>query len=331
MLVITLGEVESINTRAISYLLNEIPNDHETVIVGSKAVWESQLQRNASLTVEGNPVLSRRLLFIENIFDLDNLSDTKHCFLDVTKEARNPGDLKTGEAAVKALNALAEITNYCEHRNKKLAVLTCPIDKSKASSFGFSYPGHTEYFEKLWQDNSIMILAGDKLKVGLVTNHLALSEVPDAISKKLLIQKFETLSKTLKLIYGKNNVNIAVCGLNPHLSDSGMFGTEEEMIIEPAIRELKANGHALELCPADTAFFYCYSGNYDAVLAMYHDQGLAPLKTVHFDTAVNITGGLKHLRVSPDHGPAADKIDSNEISVNSFRSALNYCITYLEQ
>ena len=146
-----------------------------------------------------------------------------------------------------------------------------------------------------------MILAGPKLRVGLATNHLALKDVPKALNQDLVRRKIELLKSSLAKILGLEFAKIGVCALNPHASDNGLFGDEEEKNIR-ACHISSFENDVTGPFPADTLFHFAYTGQYDGVLAMYHDQGLGPLKTVHFYDAVNITGGLKHLRVSPDHG-----------------------------
>ena len=200
-------------------------------------------------------------------------------------------EFRRGELSVKALELLKEIPD-----ETNFSVLTCPIDKKACVEAGYKYPGQTEYFTDIWQGESIMILAGPKLRVGLATNHLALNDVSANLSTDLIEKKIELLQSTLSKVLGLKSPKIGVCGLNPHASDGGLFGNEEESVIGPAIEKFSAD--VTGPFPADTLFHFAYNGQYDGVLAMYHDQGLGPLKTVHFYDAVNITGGLKHLRVS---------------------------------
>ena len=214
-----------------------------------------------------------------------------------------------------------------------LAVVTGPIDKYAAKCAGYSFPGQTEFFADLWQTPAIMILAGPQLRVGLATNHLALRDVPGSLTQRLIVDKLLLLSQSMREIYGIATPRIAVCGLNPHASDQGLFGDEEARVIVPAITEARLHlGKSATLVgpvPADTAFYFGYKGEFDCVLAMYHDQGLGPLKTVHFDNAVNISGGLRHFRVSPDHGPASDLYLRGRASPASLVQAINLAVSYL--
>jgi 4-hydroxy-L-threonine phosphate dehydrogenase PdxA len=175
---------------------------------------------------------------------------------------------------------------------------------------------------------SIMMLAGPKLRVALVTNHVALGDVSSSINSELLCNKIDALLSGLKNNFQFSMPRIAVTGLNPHCSDSGLFGDQEEKIILPAIKKSQEKWHSkAEISgplPADTAFHRAYRGEFDAVLCQYHDQGLGPLKLVHFDEAINITMGLIMTRVSPDHGPAEGGFLNGTSSKKSFESCFEY-------
>jgi 4-hydroxythreonine-4-phosphate dehydrogenase len=193
-----------------------------------------------------------------------------------------------------------------------MAVVTLPIAKYRAQQGGMPFPGQTEFFEDIWQGEAVMLLAGPKLRVGLATNHHPLTSVSGLLTVEMLVGKMLTLARSLKLLLPAtvNMVRLGVCGLNPHAGDHGLFGHEEERVIAPAIARaqemLRGAAQISGPLPADTAFFHAAHGQYDAILAMYHDQGLGPLKLIHFSDAINVSLGLKHLRVAPDHGPAED-------------------------
>lgn len=261
---------------------------------------------------------------------------------------------RRGWLAYSALLGLGAVAAVIEttFQAPKLAVLSAPICKYEAQLAGFSYPGQTEFFEHLWQGQGVMVLTGDRLTVGLLTNHLALRQVPKALTVELVVRKALQFVKTLLWLRRGATVpsgqapapwRVALCSLNPHRSDQGMFGDEEARLLVPAIQTVHEStqlaqwsrmvGQSLELVleSADTAFYKALRGDYMGVLACYHDQGLGPLKTVHFDSAVNVTGGLRHLRVSPDHGPARDLYDQGWASPASFAAALKICMRYLTQ
>ena len=317
-LLVTLGDPLSVNIEAMQQLLAKFPENIRTVFIGSWVQW----QRQCSLA-------SKPLFRAVNSWDD---IDSGLNFWDVDPQGGDIhpaqlSELQRGQIAVKSLELVRTYPSL-----DGAAVLTCPIDKFSCQKAGFPFPGQTEFFESLADKEGIMILAGPKLKVGLATNHLALQDVPKALSAELIQKKFGLMAQTIREIYKRDKVTLAVTGLNPHCGDQGMFGREDLDIIKPAMDNLSSKSHDIGVgpVPADTAFFQAYSGTYDGVLAMYHDQGLGPLKTVHFYDAVNITGGLPFLRVSPDHGPAADKFAKNEANIQSFTAALDHCLGYLE-
>jgi 4-hydroxythreonine-4-phosphate dehydrogenase len=239
-----------------------------------------------------------------------------------------------GKVAESTLHALRHksITSW-SMPDEKLAVVTGPVDKYALDQVGFGFPGQTEFFESLWQAPAVMTLAGPKLRVGLVTNHHAIRHVPSMITADLIVKRLLLFAQTLKELFRIPSPTIGVCGLNPHASDQGKFGHEEGSIIAPAIAKAQALLPHVKIIgplPADTVFYRAFQGHYDGVLAMYHDQGLGPLKTVHFDEAVNVSGGLPHLRVSPDHGPASDLFLKGQASSKSLRAALELARNYVE-
>jgi 4-hydroxythreonine-4-phosphate dehydrogenase len=242
------------------------------------------------------------------------------------KDARFLTELQRGQMAVAALEALPK------HDQKQLAVLTAPVNKHCMNLAGFNFPGQTEFFEHYWNAPAVMMLAGPKLRVALATNHMPLAQVSREISTELVLQKLRVTHTAARKLFGIIRPRIAVCALNPHAGDHGLFGDEDQRIIAPAIQaavgqEINASGPF----PADTIFHRAFNGQFDVVLAMYHDQGLGPLKTVHFDEAVNVSMGLPNLRVSPDHGPAADLYLTGRASLRSFDAALSLCEHWLNQ
>ena len=188
------------------------------------------------------------------------------------------------------------------------AMVTAPISKEVIAAGGFSYPGHTELLEETCAaGRAVMLLVGRGLRVGLATIHCALREVPERLSSAGILEVLVIMHADLERRFGSSAPRIAVCGLNPHAGEAGRFGDEEARVIAPAIESARARGVAASgPYAADSLFHRAVSGEFDAVLAMYHDQGLGPLKTHAFGQAVNVTLGLPIIRTSVDHGTAFD-------------------------
>lgn len=204
------------------------------------------------------------------------------------------------------------------------AIVTAPFNKKAMNLAGFKFPGHTEYLTAAYdKKDSLMLMVHDNLRVGVVTNHLPLSEVPKAITKELIRFKLKVFNRTLIQDFGIEKPIIAVLGLNPHAGDDGLIGKEEEEIIRPVILEAKKKGMmVMGPHPADGFFGSGQSRKVDGILAMYHDQGLVPFKALSFGEGVNFTAGLEGIRTSPDHGTAYNIAGKNEANPSSFRQAL---------
>lgn len=204
------------------------------------------------------------------------------------------------------------------------ALVTGPINKNNLHNVGFTYPGHTEYFNAAAGDvESVMLLMNENLRVGLVTNHLPLKDVAQAISKELILKKIEIIYHTLRQDFALPSPTIAVLGLNPHSGDNGLLGAEENEIIIPAIKAAQ-DKKILAVGPFSADGFFG-SGNYqqfDAILAMYHDQGLVGFKSLSFGSGINFTAGLPFVRTSPDHGTAFEIAGKNEASSDSLLHAI---------
>lgn len=204
------------------------------------------------------------------------------------------------------------------------ALVTAPINKEAMKMADFPFPGHTEYLAKeMGTDNHLMMMVSDTMKVALVNAHIPLKDVAANITKENLEKKIKLLVKSLKMDFGIEKPTIAVLGLNPHASDNGLIGMEEEEIIRPVIISAKKSGDLIMgPYPADGFFGAGMYKKMDAILAMYHDQGLIPFKALTFSKGVNYSAGLPHIRTSPDHGTAYDLAGKNEADPGSFRSAL---------
>jgi 4-hydroxythreonine-4-phosphate dehydrogenase len=204
------------------------------------------------------------------------------------------------------------------------ALVTAPLNKFSIQGEAFNFPGHTEYLAaKDNNSNYMMLMTHDDVKVGVVTGHIPLEDVKKSLSIELILNKLRILNKTLIQDFGIRKPKIAVLGLNPHAGENGLLGKEELEIINPAIaKAFDEQILAMGPFPADGLFGSGKYAKYDAVLAMYHDQGLIPFKTISFGEGVNYTAGLSFIRTSPDHGTAYDLVGKNEANINSFRKAI---------
>lgn len=203
------------------------------------------------------------------------------------------------------------------------ALVTAPINKDNIQSEEFNFPGHTEYLSEKFDGDSLMLMVSDNIRIGIATNHIPVSAIANTLTADTIFSKLKILNKSLVQDFSLNGPKIAVLGLNPHAGDNGLIGKEENEIIIPAINNAKSIGiNAFGPYPADGFFG---SGNYkkfDAILAMYHDQGLIPFKSLSFGEGVNFTAGLSIIRTSPDHGVAYEIAGQNKAEENSFRKAV---------
>ena len=202
-------------------------------------------------------------------------------------------------------------------------LVTAPFDKKSIQSDEFDFPGHTDYLAQELEGNALMFMVTDELKVGLVTDHVPIKYVAGQITGDKIKDKVVTMEKSLIQDFGIEKPKIAVLGLNPHCGDGGIIGTEENEVIRPSIKELQDENHLVfGPYPADGFFGSDNYRKFDGVLAMYHDQGLIPFKTLSFGKGVNFTAGLNRIRTSPDHGTAYDIAGKNLAQPDSFREAI---------
>jgi 4-hydroxythreonine-4-phosphate dehydrogenase len=225
-----------------------------------------------------------------------------------------------GDAVYRYICHAAELCLSCQ----VAAMATAPISKEAMHRAGHDYPGHTELLAELCgTDNFVMMLAGDLLRVSLVTIHEALHDVPRLVTYKQVLKTIRITSEGLARLTGKRTPHLAVLALNPHCGEAGKFGAQEAEVIEPAIATARQEGILVDgPHSADTLFHFAQQGEYDGVVAMYHDQGLIPLKMLHFDDAVNITLGLPIIRTSVDHGTAYNLAASGRASEKSLLAAI---------
>lgn len=235
----------------------------------------------------------------------------------------------TGDAVFRYICAAAR---FCLD-GRVAAMVTAPISKEAMNRAGHDYPGHTELLAELCgSDDYVMMLAGDVLRVSLVTIHEALVDVPALITLEQVLKTIRITAQGVARLTGVSNPRLAVLALNPHCGEGGMFGDEERMVIGPAVTAARLEGiDAVGPLSADTLFHFARQGAYDGVVAMYHDQGLIPLKMLHFDDGVNITLGLPIVRTSVDHGTAYDLAGTGRASEKSMLAAIRMAIGMARQ
>lgn len=282
--------------------------------------------------IYGSPKVAayhRKAMDIQTTFSIVNsradIQDGRVNILNCTEDELKVELTKPTEDAGKAaLSALEKALQ--DYREGVFDVLvTAPINKHTIQSDTFHFPGHTEYIEERVGkgEKALMILLKNDFRVALVTGHIPVSEISRTLTKELIMEKMAIFHRSLKQDFGIDSPRIAVLSLNPHVGDEGLIGTEEQTVIIPAMQEMMAKG---VLCfgpyPADG---FMGSGNYahfDGILAMYHDQGLAPFKALAMDEGVNFTAGLPIVRTSPAHGTAYDIAGQGIASEDSFRQAI---------
>jgi 4-hydroxythreonine-4-phosphate dehydrogenase len=261
-----------------------------------------------------------------NLHGIDKLSDLIHKKINVLNVWKEPVDIHFGKEediigayAVKSLAAAVSAL-----KNSEIDVLvTAPINKSNIQSETFTFPGHTDYLAQELEGDSLMLLISETLKVGLLTDHVAVKDVSKNITRELIDRKINIIHNTMVQDFGIERPKIAVLGINPHNGDNGVIGDEDDTVLRPALDNIRNNGKTIFGPYAADSFFG--SGNYknfDVVIAAYHDQGLIPFKTLAFGSGVNFTAGLNKVRTSPDHGTAYDIAGKNIANPDSFREAV---------
>lgn len=310
---ISIGDINGIGIEIIlKTFLDKRMLEFCTPVIFGSTKYISAYKKDLNLNVQYNGIPSLDKVVANKINVLNIWKE------DVPVEYGKPTK-RAGEYAFKSLeaatNALAE--------GEIDVLVTAPINKDNIQSENFIFPGHTEYLESKLEGKSLMILMTENLKVGLVTGHIPISEVSKAISEETITEKVEILYKTLIEDFGVGKPKIAVLGLNPHCGDNGLIGKEDDEIIRPTLKKIQEQGKLIYGPYAADSFFGSDNyKNFDAVLAMYHDQGLAPFKTLSFGEGVNYTAGLNKIRTSPDHGTAYELAGKGIANISSFKEAV---------
>jgi 4-hydroxythreonine-4-phosphate dehydrogenase len=287
-----------------------------TPVIFANAKILSFLRKNLQLTAN-----------LHGVDKIDQVVEGKINVLNIWREGVNlefgKNDENVGKYAIKSFVAA---TNALKDGLIDVLV-TAPINKYNIQSEEFAFPGHTDYLNQELEGNALMLMVHDKLRVGLLTDHVPVNEVVNLLTPELLTQKIATIKKTLIEDFGISKPKIAVLGLNPHCGDNGVIGKEDDSIIRPTLKQIFEDG-TLVFGPyaSDSFFGSSQYEKYDAILAMYHDQGLIPFKTLSFGNGVNYTAGLDKIRTSPDHGTAYEIAGKGLANPNSFREALYLAI-----
>ena len=226
---------------------------------------------------------------------------------------------KSGELSFRSLEA---VTKSLKENNVDIMV-TAPINKQNIQSDKFNFPGHTDYLSNQFQGESLMFMISEELKLGLLTDHISVKEIISNVSLEKIKSKITIMQKSLKIDFGISKPKIAVLSINPHAGDGGVIGKEDEEILSPALIEISKLGCLISgPFSSDSFFGAMLHKKYDAVLAIYHDQGLIPFKTLSFGEGVNFTAGLNKVRTSPDHGTGYDIAGKNIANPTSFTNAI---------
>lgn len=280
------------------------------IFASVKVISFLKKELNIDITIHGIDSLDAILPKKINVFNV--WKETVE--IDFGKE-----DTKIGAYAIKSLTAAVAAL-----KNEQIDVLvTAPINKSNVQSESFTFPGHTNYLAKELEGDSLMLMVSNNLRVGLLTDHVAVKDVPKNITREVIEKKINTIHKSLMQDFGISKPKIAVLGINPHNGDNGVIGNEDDLVMKPTLDNLRNNGKVVFGPYAADSFFG--SGNYknfDVVIASYHDQGLVPFKTLAFGSGVNFTAGLNKIRTSPDHGTAYDVAGKNTANFESFKEAV---------
>jgi 4-hydroxythreonine-4-phosphate dehydrogenase len=297
-----------------------------------KTLMDNRILEKCTPVVYGSPKVAayhRKALNITN-FSFNNIreaTDANHkraniinCLDDNIRVELGKSTPMAGKGAVIPLEEA--VKDLLE--NKIEVLVTAPVNKFNIQSEKFNFPGHTEYLKHRFEvDDVLMLMVAEGLRVGMVTGHMPLREVPDSLSKESIISKIKIMNSSLIVDFAIRKPRIAVLSLNPHSGDTGLLGNEEKDIIIPAIEQAsEENILAFGPYPSDGFFGSGAYHSFDGILAMYHDQGLTPFKALAFDEGVNFTAGLPVIRTSPSHGTAYELAGKDKASEASFRKAI---------
>ena len=310
---ISIGDLNGVGSEIVlKSLLDNLILDFCTPVLFASVKTLSYIKKELALDVK-----------FHGIDHLDNVVDSKINVYNVWKEGVTISWGMPSEISGKyALQSFQEAVKAL--KNDKIDTLvTAPIDKASIQSETFKFPGHTDYLEQELEGDAMMLMVNDDLKVGLLTDHVALKDISTTITPERITKKVNTLYHTLQQDFSIAQPKIALLSINPHIGDNGVIGNEDDTTLIPTLEEIRNSGKIVYGPYAADSFFG--SGNYknfDAILAAYHDQGLVPFKTLSFGKGVNYTAGLNKVRTSPDHGTAYDIAGKGIADHSSFNAAM---------
>ena len=313
---ISIGDPNGIGIEVMLKALSNRPsNDNCNYIIYS--AHELIVNQKKDLNIKSLP--------LKKIESFDEISNNSLNIKEVFTESRYEFGVVDKNVSQNAIISFKEAVK--DASDKKIDVLiTSPIDKNLSFSKNFKYSGHTDYLRNYFNEDLIMLMVSKKLKVGLLTEHIALNDVVQNITIEKTIRKLRLLYQVLNEDFGIIKPKIAVLSINPHIGDNGVIGTEDQKLLTPAINELNKNENII-FGPFSADTFFCNNyAKYDAILAIYHDQGLIPFKTISFGEGVNYSAGLSIIRTSPDHGTGFDIAGKNIADPSSFRHALDLAL-----
>jgi 4-hydroxythreonine-4-phosphate dehydrogenase len=313
---ISIGDPNGIGIEVMLKALSERPsNDNCNYIIYS----------SHGLIVNQKKDLNIKSLPLKKIESFDEISNNSLNIKEVFTESKYEFGMFDKHVSQNAIISFKEAVKDASDRNIDV-LITSPIDKNLSFSKNFKYSGHTDYLRNYFNEDPIMLMVSKKLKVGLLTEHIALNDVVHNITIEKTIKKLKLLCQVLNKDFGILKPKIAVLSINPHVGDNGVIGTEDQKILIPAINELNKNEDII-FGPFSADTFFCNNyAKYDATLAVYHDQGLIPFKTISFGEGVNYSAGLSIIRTSPDHGTGFDIAGKNIADPSSFKHALDLAL-----
>jgi len=329
--IITVGEPAGIGSDCIIRAFLGQKDAFEHSLIAAPAIW---LQERLALINVDIPVREYRNLDEATLNAHSNSAEELICWNPLSVQACFPviagkPSPDTADAVIHCIEAAANACLY----GKAAALVTGPIEKAVLRSAGFEFPGHTEFLAHLSamamcssdkQSDFVMMLASDQIRVALLTTHMALRDVPDALNTGATLKCLQIVDQDLRSRFGIDTPRLALCALNPHAGEQGHFGREEIDVLAPAARQARAKGLLVtDPLPADTVFSAGMRQAYDAIICCYHDQALIPLKTLSFGESVNITLGLPFIRTSVDHGTALDRVGAEDVSCTSLLAAIS--------